>query len=426
MEISAGKSKALFYVLFSFLLINLLSITVFNSSIPLLRFVRQPALLVYLAALFHFFPSHKKYEKQLMFLRRLFYFYIFYLVFNVLTSLDKGNSISYGIWLIGLFTFLFHQLILRNDNSFQSTLKTLATAGALLGSLILIASYLGGYVFNIESFFDERYNYTIGIMKTEFAGIYGSNNSLGMCAFYTAAFFLILTRFDFQPWKKLAFWGLVVLASGLVFQIGNRASMACILVLLFFYFVWVKSSAIGLIGLATAFVVFGTIYQEELTEKLRLEQFEGGNILGNRSELIGEALEITQNMDFFGVGYQNQRLSRKYFRLVSENDKEYNFHNTYLAVIAELGWLGLLWVPGLIIYGIFFFRNGSVQAKSDQTTIRLIASILLTVCLIHLPVEDSVNSPGSPFFLWFWSLFFILLLGKCQNDESDAEASSVS
>lgn len=420
METQNPNRSLLFWILFGFLAVNMLSITVMNQYLPVVRFFRQPALGLVLILVIHFFPRIEISETSFKPILRFFRFGIFYLVFNVLTSLDKVNSANYAIWMAGLFFFLYQLLIQRNALDFHSTLLVFSLGCMWLGIILLISSYLGGYVFDIDSFFDERFNYTIGTMKTEFAGVFGSNNSLGMCAFYTASLALLLSRLAKNQWKTQFYFGLALVVSALIFQIGNRASMVCIIFLWVGYFTWVRASVVGLVAMAMALVIGAVTFQEEITEKLRLEQFEGGNLLGNRAELFSEAIEITENMDFFGVGYQNQRLSRKYFHLVSENDKEYNFHNTYLAVIAELGWLGLLWIPGFILFGLFLYGSSSEKPPQNRSSLRMISLILLTACLFHLPVEDAVNSPGSAFFLWFWGLFFILLLGKSETQETNA------
>lgn len=420
MESHYPNRNLVFWILFGFLAVNLLSITVINQLLPLVRYFRQPALGLVLVLVFHFLPRVGKPETTFKPILRFFQFGLFYLAFNVLTSLDKVNSANYALWMAGMVFFLYQLLIQRNGLDFLSTLRVFAQSCLWLGIILLFFSYLGGYVFNIDSFFDERFNYTLGTMKTEFAGIFGSNNSLGMCAFYTASMALLISRQAKNQWTTQLYFGFALLVSALIFQIGNRASMVCILFLWAGYFAWVRASVVGIVAMTIALGLGAAAFQEEITEKLRLEQFEGGNLLGNRAELFSEAIEITENMDFFGVGYQNQRLSRKYFRLVSENDKEYNFHNTYLAVIAELGWLGLLWIPGFIIFGLFWFGSSNNIPRQNQSSLRMISLILLTACLFHLPVEDSVNSPGSAFFLWFWGLFFILILGKSEETPTDA------
>lgn len=49
--------------------------------------------------------------------------------------------------------------------------------------------------------------------------------------------------------------------------------------------------------------------------------------------------------------------------------------------------------------------------------IRMMKSLLLVMLLFYLPVEDSVNSPGSPTFITFWMLVFILGIGLSEKPE---------
>jgi len=247
-------------------------------------------------------------------------------------------------------------------------------------------------------------------MTTEFSGVFGSNNSLGMITFLTAAFFLFL--FELQGSRIVAFIFLLVsvFLTMLLFSIGNRASMACGLATWALYVVWIYRSILSTIFLGTCLFFGFIVFQESILQKLRLEQFEGGNLLGNRSELIDEALAVVEEMNFFGVGYHNQKLSRKYFELVGADEKEYNFHNTYLAIFTELGYFGFLWIPGIIL--IFLLKGADFKKTPEESRmIRLLKSILVVLLVFYLPVEDSVNSPGSPTFIFFWSMFFILGIG---------------
>jgi hypothetical protein len=195
--------------------------------------------------------------------------------------------------------------------------------------------------------------------------------------------------------------------------------MACGVTYWLLYFVWIYRSAAGSLVLLTGFVIGFGVFQENIVQKLRLEQFEGGNILGNRSELIEEALAVVDEMSLFGVGYHNQRLSRKFFELVGEDEKEYNFHNTYLAVFTELGYVGFIWIPGIVL--LFLLKGSDYRkTKKDHQMIRMLKTLLLVMLMIYLPVEDSVNSPGSPTFITFWMLVFILGIGLSEKPETIA------
>jgi hypothetical protein len=251
-------------------------------------------------------------------------------------------------------------------------------------------------------------------MNTEFSGIFGSNNSFGMLTFLTSAYLLLL--FELSKGRLISYFyvGGSAFLTILLFYIGNRASMACGIAYWIIYFIWIYRSFLGTLALIASMMVGFVAFQNAILQKLRLEQFEGGNLLGNRSELIEDGLAVIDQMSLFGVGYHNQRLSQKHYELVGENDKEYNFHNTYLAVVTELGYIGLLWIPGIVL---FFLLKWSDHRKNqaESRLIRMLKSLLLVMMLFYLPVEDSVNSPGSPTFIAFWMLVVILGLGLSEK-----------
>lgn len=405
-----------FWLIFLLISVNLFSISVFGRDNVLLRYARQPFLGVLLAWIFHAFPQTGKPKQGFSQMVVFFGFGLFYLIFNILTSINISNSITYGLWMVLSFIFLYQWLVLRNPLPFLQLLFQIAAACGLLGILIISASYIGGYVLGIEIFFDERFNYTLGSMTTEFGGIFGSNNSFGIITFLTFSFLLLLSILHGTGFFSTLFLGLAVGLSVLLFFIGNRASMACSVILWLFYLLWVKRSFLGVFLLFVCMASAVILFPDEVQKRLRLEQFQGGNVLGNRSQLVEEAMMVISDMNFFGVGYHNQRDSRKYYQVVDESDINLNFHNTYLAVLAELGWAGLLWIPGLVLVAlmksVFFRRTGTVK----DSALRHIISLLFIVLMVYLPVEDSINSPGSPTFLFFWILFFALIIGANEEE----------
>ena len=406
-----------FWLTFLLIAVHLFSISVFGRENVVLRYARQPFLGVLMAWLFHAFPKSEHPKKGFDSIVVFFGFAFFYLIFNFITSINIPNSLSYGVWLILSFVFFYQWLVLRNRLTFLSMLFQIASACAILGGILILISYVGGYVFDLELFFDERFNYTVGSMTREFGGIFGSNNSFGILLFITTAFMLLLgILYENRPVSSV-FLLLAIGLSVLLFFIGNRASMACAVFLWLIYLLWIKRSILGVLFLFAGIIGTFALFPGEVEKRLRLEQFQGGNLLGNRSQLVDEALVVISDMNFFGVGYHNQRDSRKYYQVVDENDINLNFHNSYLAVLAELGWPGLLWIPGLILVillrSLFFKRTQTVK----DPAIRLIISILFIFLLVYLPVEDSINSPGSPTFLFFWILFFALVIGISEDEE---------
>ncbi len=400
-----------YFGLFLFIIgTNLIGLTVLNKNLEIVRYLRQPSLGIALVWLFYAFPVNAE-RRRFQGLTRFFIFLIVFLAFNILNSIDKANSAQYSLWLITSFAVLHQFLFVRNHLKFSQLFYQFALAVWILGIVAIIVSLAGAYVFGIELFFDERYNYSQMQITIEFSGIFGSNNSMGFITFITLVFSLFL----FQLQKGTGFsWFNLVLAVALIpliVFIGNRASMACAGVFWVLFLTYINRSIPGLLLLFMGFFLGSLSYQDTILQKLRLEQFEGGNIFGNRSDLIREALFVAREMDFFGVGYHNQRVARKYFGVVGENEKEFNFHNTYLAVYTELGPLGLFWIPGFILVILLWPVTKNIPER-NRKLLRMLRVFSGIMVLMYLPVEDSVNSPGSPSFLFFWIGLALLLIGS--------------
>jgi O-antigen ligase len=309
--------------------------------------------------------------------------------------------------------FLYQLIFARCGLSFKQLLYILSVSILIIGELSIVISLVGAYVFDFSEFFDERYNFSNMKMTRELAGVFGSNNTLGMVTFLIQVFYISLFLL-FIPANKFCLLFLAFIHTGLILFIGNRASMFCGVLIWLGFFLYVNRSFIGTFVLLSSLFLGFIVFNEAILKKLRIEQFEDGNLFGNRSQLINEAVQVVQQMDFFGVGFQNQRLSRRHFGVESAEEKELNFHNTYLAVVAELGFLGLLWIPGLLIF--YLLKSPEYEANEEELKIfRFLKLLILVLLLVYLPVEDSINSPGSPMFAIFWLMFFTLIKGLCES-----------
>lgn len=413
---STNSERALFWILIILIGSNFVSLSVLGLYIPYIRFFRQLVLVLNLLLIFHFLPQNVGYQK----IRLLEFFFlglVFYLVFNILTSLDPSASFLQAVWAIAIFFILYQIFVCRSTKKFSEDVKLFTEVFLVLGAIIILISFIGGYVFDYLMFFDLRFNYTLGRMTKEFAGAFGSNNLIGIFTFLVQFFFMLYHKLKSD--KKFSIWLLLAIVhSLLLIVIGNRSSMGCSFFLWILYFVYINRSFLSTVFLIVSSFLALTLNNEWVTTTLRLEQFEGGNIFGNRSHLIQEAREVIEKMDFFGVGYYNQKLSRIAYEVETESDKPLNFHNTYLAVMTELGYLGLLWIPGLILVVI----SKSPVSKTEPeklVIIRLIKAFIVVILLFYLPVEDSINSPGSIAFTTFWALFVILAKGIYETDRQN-------
>jgi O-antigen ligase len=266
-----------------------------------------------------------------------------------------------------------------------------------------------------ESYFDLRYNDFSGDFDLEFGGIFASTNAFGILLFQTVALGIVSAIFS-EGLARIFYYTCSVVLSLLVIQVNNRSSILCLVLMLVMLLIFYYKQYLATIAIAAGMVGFFILNSEILFNKLRLGQFEGERKLGNRTELFEEGLQIAGEMDFFGVGYYNQRKSRYTYGIADPNEHEMTFHNTYLATLVEFGYVGFLIFIGSIVYviqrGIF-----SIKSKANRPAATLILCILLALMAGHSTVEDSFNFPGSPTFNFFWFQLLVLL---ALSDEPEA------
>lgn len=381
-----------------------LALTFLARNITPLQYVRQPMLVMGAIVLLFKYPNIPVYKSGNHLIGGLVGLFLFYAVFNIALSLSPSNSIFYLVWLLTSWFFMFRLAGTQCYIGNEKLLKTSLWAIFSLMLLINLSSYIGGYVFGNPLFFDERFNYTAGQLKLEFGGIFGSNNSIGLIGFITLATWLLLALHE--GWHtKWFFWPINLIWLINLLHIGNRSSMLCGFVLIILYMTVVFRQV-----LMTLLLIAGMIYiayekSDFLAEKLRLDQFEDDNLLGNRGELIEEGRLVLQETHFFGVGFANQRAARFRYLNVSEDEKNLNFHNSYIALAVEWGYLGAILYLAIILIPIIFYST-KPKPLSLKSELRLTAIILLVIVVFYMPFEDSVNSPGSPVFLFFWMLWF--------------------
>jgi exopolysaccharide production protein ExoQ len=283
-------------------------------------------------------------------------------------------------------------------------IKTLS-CGVLIGvTIVIIYSLLkGSYQYDP---FDGGYS---------FAGAFSSKNQLGFfCAigiyFSFATFFILRLRRAILPIILLAaalsLYGLrishsatavITLAATLALMIGlgavsffraaTRKSM------------FVAGAVLGL-GLLAAFFTLGGY-------SALLEAFGKNTTLTGRTYLWSQGLLVATKTPLLGVGYQAfwvqgfadaERLWHEYYITARTG---FHFHNTYIEVLVETGWVGVILLTLLLLR-----TEGSLLARllndnADSTAHILFG--LMTMLLMRSFVEVDVINPyviGS-FFLFY-------------------------
>lgn len=425
--------KNLFYVVVCYVIATYLAFSIHFVDILVIRFLRLPLLAFFLIYLYRQVPTSLFDEgDNYKWLKRLFLFIIIYLVFNSVTGINISNSLLYFVWLIISLAFFSSLLFkLNNGTSSAMIIYSVALGFALPGLLFICVSLIGGYVLGLPSYFDVGLDFAAGSGETkEFGGIFGNANTLAMVTFTTFSSVLIL--FAYQSVRehiyylyKLAFAVLLISLLGLQVHIGSRTGIACTALTAILYLTFYKRNAYYLLFLLLPVIYVVASNPAVITDSINTNDFEKKRKFGNRTELIEDAFRISEKMDYLGVGYANQRIARERYSVTKQFTKrgELHFHNTFLALWIELGYVGalLFLVPILLLIikavNFVIFRRFRYREQ-----VILLLTTAIPIMLFGM-AEDSINMAGSPVFSYFW-IFFILIALLLDNsypiDENDS------
>ncbi len=397
---------------------NLMAFSIHGRDVAAIRFAREPVLILLLIYLFWQGSAvNRPTGSGLKVSILLFFLFGLYAVFNSIFSLSPFDSFQYYTWFFAVILFFWKIIwsppnyISLKDLLFETSKKLFA-----LHLAVIVFSYVGGYLLGQEEYFDLRYNELTGDLKYEFGGIFSSTNAFGILLYQTLCLGLIvLTRKNLR--FKIGYLASTTIIAFLIYQVNNRSSLLCLIAVLLLVLVFYFKNYLTAIGATVGLIGFILIAPDFLQDKLRLNQFEGARKFGNRTELIEQGITIADEMSFFGVGYYNQRKARKIFGVIDADDNDLNLHNTYLAMLIEFGYFGILVFLGgiLLILGKGIWN---VQLTDNKPIAMLIFCFLIVMMLFHSSVEDSYNSPGSATFNFFWFLLLMLLAISDEQEES--------
>lgn len=388
---------------------NLLAYSVHGRDIAAVRFAREPVLLFLLMLLFWKGKSNQRFESTGVYvIIILFFSFVLYAVFNTWFSLAPVVSFQYFLWLFAALVFIY-MLIWGHPKqvSIHQLLAETSTKLFYLHLAFIFTSYFVGYGLGVESYFDLRYNDFSSDFDLEFGGIFASTNAFGILLFQTVGLGIIAAVFSEGISRKFYYTSSGILGL-LVIQVNNRSSILCLALMLLMLLIFYYKQYLLTIFIGAGIIAFFILNSEILFNKLRLGQFEGERRFGNRTELFEEGIQIAGEMDFFGVGYYNQRKSRYTYGIADPNEHEMTFHNTYMATLVEFGYVGFLIFIGSIGY---MLQRGiwAIKSQANRPTATLVLCILLALMMGHSTVEDSFNFPGSPTFNFFWFQLLVLL-----------------
>jgi len=297
---------------------------------------------------------------------------------------QKNLFVAAAIFLIPLYTYLISSNILqaKSDLEVKAALLIIPLVVALMEpvrrfewiwmqraliisciAFILTAIGIAGYKMVTEDY--NAFNYKRLVAFTIIHPAY-----LGMFINFS----IMILLFGWLGWSKAVFklkshWSLILIAILFVFLVMLTAKNSVLFALLMFFIAtiaYVRKSgnwkyAIGLGGGAlmvfVLFLTFNSYTRERFSMLYRFNDVEYDNSVNSREETWKAAIEVLQNMPWYGLGSgdMQERLNEQYavngFTLGEE--ESHNAHNQFLQVTLEGGIPGIALLTFLLIY---FFR----------------------------------------------------------------------
>ncbi len=244
-------------------------------------------------------------------------------------------------------------------------------------------------------------------------GVTTNANTLGIYSNVAllSAFYLLVNKKE----KKGTWFYLFIIASCMVTAVlsGSRTALVTLLInVVIVSFLKIKS-LLGRLSFALIVGTFGVLLFTGALGDLglpALEKILSGDV--TRGELWELGVDVWKRFPIFGCGYS---VSSSYNNL--PGSKGYDFHNSFLTILAEIG----IW--GCLILGvsIFFVLKGTLTQKGEKgkITILQIAFLMILELLIAAWSESFLFAVGSTEACTFWVLIsWIIVYKKKEKEEA--------
>lgn len=294
------------------------------------------------------------------------------------------------------------------------------TIGAYIGGASIAAAY--GLLFPPQ---DTAY-YDV----SRVGGTLGDPNELAAVLvpgmILAAAFAITLKRAPLI--RVMAAVASVLCAAGVFVTLSRGGLIATVFALLVSLFVagrWrVQALLLTLLVALGGFVYFGYVASEDAVE--RVTQVEGGS---GRTDLWTVGLRMVEAEPVHGVGAGNFQAASVHYLLepgvlrrdefIVDNPK--SAHNTYLQVLAELGFVGLALFLSILLFSLFcMLRAARIFERLGEEGLELLARALL-VALAGVLAADFFISETFSKQLWLLLGLGPALLGVAANVRRGSE-----
>ncbi len=257
-----------------------------------------------------------------------------------------------------------------------------------------------GYICVGANFF--RFLIGQGYSSDNFRGYFGNRNACG-AALVTIAVVMFAEIWKSQGKKKLLpllFFGLDVFM--IIITYSRGAFLGLVIGLMVFLF-FVYEDKVKLLGVCIAVLVVVFLFRDQIQQMPIYDRLMEEGL--SRNELWDYAFQIIRENFLTGVGFSSSQFSNQL-----EGNEGYNFHNSYIGLMADVGIFGVILLALMFIAlgAKIYFRYKNVSSKDRIQYVALIA-----VCIAFFGLsfgEAYLIVAGSPFSFVFWCCMFCLSL----------------
>lgn len=302
---------------------------------------------------------------------------------SIIVSDHKSDALLKSATIVLLFIAASVYFKSRADSGLQSMYYSLLFASYLL--------VITSFIYKVSG---------QGIRAGYYIGYFGNRNGLG--AVLVMAFAILLA----ETWRKKNFFTIICLLLDvyLVLQCQSRGAFLSMIVCAFVFLFFVIKNKTAFFSTIIAILVFiallwGPISSLDIVQRI----FNEG---AARDELWDYGWQVIKAHPVFGVGFSCSQFSNHL-----EGTENMNFHNSYIGIMADVGFFGTIVVVCLFAYLIktIYTKRTFFSDENNPNRLFFIALVCLCISFLFLSYgEGYLLAAGSPFSFLFWCCVFCL------------------
>ncbi len=255
-----------------------------------------------------------------------------------------------------------------------------------------------GYVCVAANFF--RFLIGQGYSGDNFRGYFGNRNACG-AALVTVAIIMFSEIWKSTGKKKLLPILFLALDIFMIIITYSRGAFLGLIIGLVVFLFFVYEDKVKLLGICILIFIVAFLFRNQIYQMPIYERFTSEGL--SRNELWDYAFQVIRENFLTGVGFSSSQFTNQL-----EGNEGYNFHNSYIGLMADVGIFGiiLLVIMFLIIGVRIYFRYKNI---SHENRIQYVALIAICIAFFGLSFGEAyLIVAGSPFSFVFWCCMFCL------------------